>query len=326
MGLSPQYLLFDQRYDFRGRTLLVGNGLNRCLQEDYSWKKVLDSISAQAKIQPPSGSQFPLEFEKMARQFAETQEEYANPFDELKRIVCKSIQDIDFKPGELHESLLGIPCESVITTNYDYNLERTWGRSFWELPKPREQYLRHRTSVINGVSFYHPHGIVTKPASLCLGYQRYASYIAKLHEELVSTKSGSVDNEALGNINQRIDLLLMGYDEPSTWEELFLCNDVAILGFGLDFCEIDFWWLISLRSFWQINKRDSSIALPDNEIFFYDCCETGSDEHDRSNQLRRNELLQDLGVKVDVITADSYERAYLKAIDEIRKRWDKPSR
>lgn len=99
-----------------------------------------------------------------------------------------------------------------------------------------------------------------------------------------------------------------------SWLDSFILGDVYILGFGMDFSELDIWWLLNRK------KRENAIH---GQVFYY---EPGGDDFSE-----KAELLKLLGVKVfhcGVTTPigtpeeknKAYREFYLKAIQDIGER------
>lgn len=55
------------------------------------------------------------------------------------------------------------------------------------------------------------------------------------------------------------------------WPELFFTSDIAIVGLGLDYSEIDLWWLLSMRA--ALFSPNKGLIENENRIIFYqiDC-------------------------------------------------------
>jgi hypothetical protein len=113
------------------------------------------------------------------------------------------------------------------------------------------------------------------------------------------------------NANQtlRSRILFPGDILVDSWVNDFFTKDMHILGLGLDYTEIDLWWLLTYRTR-MLNDKSMPIA---NTIALYEW------ESRLSVNRDRNQLLESLGVEVKQITAPNWRQFYSGAIDVIIK-------
>ena len=104
--------------------LLVGNGINR-LSQDYSWENLLEDLIAyigkKHTIQFKKEKPFTLLYEEIylrARKYRGKNE------IKLKEKITELMGNL--KVNEFHTKFLNLGVKHILTTNYDYNLERSY--------------------------------------------------------------------------------------------------------------------------------------------------------------------------------------------------------
>ena len=151
------------------KVLLLGNGINR-LSNEYSWSDLLDElIKATGKsevITYREEKPFTLLYEEI---YLRT----------LKHLQCKEIRLKEkianlvlskFTPNEFHTKFLNLNVEHILTTNYDYNLERSsyndHGKAANVLTERKYNLFRRRN--VNDRYIWHIHGEADAPNSINL--------------------------------------------------------------------------------------------------------------------------------------------------------------
>ena len=193
----------------------------------------------------------------------------------------------------------------------------------------REQQERNNISnsaiPLQGVDFYHPHGIGTSPQTICLGYEHYIGVAQGLRTDL-NTKSKE-------NGQKSIYSVLTGAKERDySWGEQFYFSNVGILGLGLYECEIDLWWLLIHRSGLYYSNYQGIQRILRNNIVYYDIVDDIPESDDEKEQLRQRKLQQQVNKHIllqgeHVVIHKysrkefdgSYEAAYLQMLDDIER-------
>jgi hypothetical protein len=112
---------------------------------------------------------------------------------------------------------------NILTTNYDYNFT-----PYATGIKTKEtKYSLYRYQMYNNTKIWHIHGEINAPESIMIGYEHYMSSI---HNIQINQKENQKENKKI------------------SWIDIFLNDNIYILGLGLDFGEIDLWWLLSYRN------------------------------------------------------------------------------
>ncbi len=304
--------------------LFIGNGLNRCLVDSISWGNLMEYVAKSIKVSSHIDIAMPMEFERMANEYMIKENTSSdNIYFLMKETICDKIGSVHLPQNAIHYSINSLPIDSIITTNYDYLLEYVY-RLDYRCEIKSQKYIFGQTSEINKVKFYHPHGIVKWQQSLCLGFEHYMGIVQKLRAEINTKKDSKPDNMLIKRI-------LFGDDEPqNTWGELFYKKNIAFVGFGLDSCESDIWWLLTHRAYiYHTNYQNIQEKLV-NRIVYYDIVDVGekSDcEAERKrkvaeNAKRRNHIiLKDAHVIVkpyEIKDSCEYESCYRKIFDDIK--------
>lgn len=242
--------------------VLIGNGLNKCYSTDISWNDLLCDIANEHNVVFNKGNPFPLEFESITNQILKKDKSPSKQiYMDIKRKISETL--INRVPVEqsIHESfVLGLPANHFLTTNYDYMLERVvqpYGVIKHSSPIAETKYSLYRSITIGDKTFHHIHGEAKSPSTICLGYEHYAGYLAKMREYLKANPS----------IYERVKGNLVPLD-PS-WLNLFFTHDIYIVGLELDTCEIDLWWLLTYRAYLYYSNDSGLRKMLRNKVVIY---------------------------------------------------------
>ncbi len=300
--------------------ILIGNGLNRCESFAPSWKNLLNSLTVEDDSKTIKGLPNAFEFEFIEFKAIE-QGQYENTH-EVKRSIGKAIRkaiphgkrNLNYPwQKTLHRLYMELPCTTYLTTNYDYALEYSLDPLFKSGHTTYERlYSLKRKQFIKGNEIYHIHGECDRLDSILLGYEQYAGTLEKIRNEIVkSTGSMNVDGETRHTF--ALNDYLIGLEPmPDDWFYKFFTEDLYIVGFSLDFSEIDIWWLLSYRKRAQVEGK---IQLK-NRIIYLDT-ETATNRK-KADYKAKMELLKVYGVEIKCCDGRGYPARYKKAADVIR--------
>lgn len=224
-------------------------------------------------------------------------------------MIVEEVSNEPCPSDSAHHCFRDLPFDHMVTTNYDRIFDNQYSL---EATVSNPGYSRNILGPIyrsGNRDFYHAHGIDKWKNTLCLGHEHYAALIGKIRKEFYPNEEA--DNASL------VELVTGKKKSLNIWPEYFLTNDVAIVGFGLDYCESDIWWLLALRAalFAPCNSLDAYA----NEITYFKA-QTRGTQFDLQESCRLH-ALDSLGVSVSVIEDSSYEGAYRQIAEELRKRW-----
>lgn len=200
------------------------------------------------------------------------------------------------KPNRVHEQLMDLRWDTVLTTNYDHCLEDATGKRFIAANLDSEttySVFRRRQSGTRYV--WHIHGDLSGPRTMMLGMHHYCGYVQKLRRYL-TTRS---ESPFVSRDPRKIE------DGRHSWADLFLRDHVHIVGLGLGYEELLLWWLLGFKYRLKHKKR-----LPCGDTTYYFFAGTLS-----PSMKGRVQLLMAYGVKVVPIpcasgrpTADTWSK------------------
>ena len=228
--------------------LLVGNGINRSAGIVPGWDQFFANAVNVAGFSVERSLSPTLEYELNAQTILNT--DTTKKAMDIKRDIANYLTSIQEKRPKnwkklIHDSLMEVAPETILTTNYDYFLELAADPDFkFGRASTRETlYSKERFRDAGRHRIYHIHGELSTPSSICLGYGHYVGSIQYIRTEL--TKA------ALDESNRyHLYAVLKGYEKPAPnrWYYHFFTDDLYILGFGLDVAEQDIWWLLNYRA------------------------------------------------------------------------------
>ena len=233
--------------------LLLGNGINQAEGLSPKWEELLRRIAGEYSFAPEESLSNTLGYEMLENQIL--QRHPGLSMTEIHRKIAAGVetgqmlQKTDWT-NTVHDRLMKLPVRTVLTTNYDYALERSVDPGFRHAYNTRETtYSLRRCQRAGDRTFYHIHGECGYPRSICLGFEHYAGSLQRIREGIVSPTALTDQAKKDGHTYLLADILkgLRPKPEPS-WIYDFFTEDMYILGLNLDACEIDLWWLLSYRA------------------------------------------------------------------------------
>ena len=294
----------------RKKTLLLGNGLNRTLEGSLSWSTLMELLGGR-KIDS-SLVPFPIQFEQIAAERGVSiGRRRTDPYNELRKDLKRIVENSESQPGEAHLAFRNIAMDHVITTNYDLVFESMYGCKLL-ITKP-SSYKNYLTAVYKtqSIDFFHAHGVVKWQRTMCLSHEHYISLISKIRREFFKSESDENEEIFTGIVRQQ-------KGATGTWPELLFTTDVAIVGLGLDFSEIDLWWLLAQRA--AVFAPCHELTSRENRIVYYYIDKEGERE---GNPQRESKLaaLQALGVEPVAIPSTSYLEGYKQIARKLAEEW-----
>ena len=182
-----------------------------------------------------------------------------------------------FKSNAIYKKISKMPFDNFMTTNYDKALFNEFEKNTYESGDSTETIYSLRrnykinTSKESETKYWPIHGDCERPRSIMLGYDHYCGSIGKIGTFI---KGGyKKGKDTLESIEDRLMDKTKKF-EVSSWIDLFFKTDIHIIGLGLEYDEIDLWWILNRR------KRIMS-DLPTeviNNIYYYEISEIGDDK------------------------------------------------
>jgi hypothetical protein len=285
-------------------SLLLGNGINRiALQKD--WKEILRELASQFDAEELIQH---LDSKPLSMFIEELCARSGQPFRKAEHSVKVAFAGLlkQISPIDAHEHICS-PFKVIMTTNYDFTIEETFAGPMHQpaFLAPESRYSLFRRHNAAGRDVWHVHGDVARPSSMVLGFDHYAGSLQKIRNYVTDgievkkipyrvhspVKGGNLDFHLNGGIH--------------SWIDFFLRDHVHIVGLGMDFTEIDLWWLL-------LHKRRR--AHQTGRVFFYQMFVEPIKESPVMS------LLRSLNVEVVPVQASSWADCYMIAVGEIEKR------
>lgn len=292
------------------KTILFGNGLNYMSQNHISWKDLLDRIKGNnlfengklpnTMIYERSIIGNPISFDTL------TQKE-----ESIKKDIAKMLRD--FPSNICFDKLANLNVENYLTTNYDYAFLETYKKDASIIIENRStegiySIRRHKDILQEGklkTKVWHIHGEIDTPPSIMLGLDHYCGSVAKIDSYVKGRYEFQEDKRTIKTPSIIEKLSSKANFDKSSWIELLFNSDVHIIGLGLDFSEIDLWWVLNKRARFNLDNKTKELIT--NKIVFYSTSDD-KDQHD---------LLNSLNVEIAKIKLDGSKNEYQKAYDQI---------
>lgn len=203
---------------------------------------------------------------------------------------------------------------NIITTNYDEGLEVILEdiccyekvnvndlipEKIYSI-RTYKKFVNHETG--HEVKLWKIHGDMERTKSIILGFDQYCGSLSKLSDYIKGNYTSKKGPQC--NITMIEKCQTKQFDNLS-WAELFFNTNVYIVGLGLDFCEIDIWWLLNKHM--RIKKVVPQIT---NDIYYL--YNEKYDNQDKKADIF--EALRAFEVNCVAITSDNH---YLQNIFEI---------
>jgi hypothetical protein len=221
---------------------------------------------------------FPLGFEELVYRHRATIP-VLDKLQSLKEGIRAAIElQLEGKQGfnAYHERIMRIGYQDILTTNYDYCLQKSLFTDFettkegYATNKQESKYSLKRAYRLNNSKIWHIHGELKdsrnlsadskyyKEESIMIGYEHYTSYLEKIQELIKGKRKGS---ETINGVLSRIK----NNDTETYWVDTLFTHNVDIIGQGLDFSENHLWWLINHRA----SLKQETDLITNTIRFFY---------------------------------------------------------
>jgi hypothetical protein len=205
-----------------------------------------------------------------------------------------------------------------LTTNYDYGLSLAHGffpnHLNFEINTPLFPEIKENTfSLFKGRQsrkriLWKINGDSAQPTSIALGYRQYARYQTQIKNYLTGGVEYSKVKIPNSPLYRNIPIFeFEKKDAPYSWVDLFLRDHIHMIGLGMEYTESIIWWLLVEKFALQI-KFPSYIGGAT-----YHHVVVGK-KLEPKERVKLN-MLEDLGVRVNVVNAKSYEQGYYEIAD-----------
>lgn len=227
-------------------TLIIGNGLNRAFN-NVEWDVLLKNMSVDIEAKEWSlikNLPYPL----MA--VVVTKDHLKTKLREQAKIMLES-QAVE-EQKKILRGLVGRKYDAIITTNYTYEIEQALISDF-KIEMSKSCKWRHKTCKDKSrneteklyqymyidemeLPIWHIHGEAAKPDTMVIGHYYYGKLLAVVEKYAA---------EAIRRYKIAVKTGSEFY--PRSWVDYILFGNVSIIGQGLDFSEMELWWLINCK-------------------------------------------------------------------------------
>lgn len=257
-------------------TLFVGNGFSKSLFNDVpSWNGLFEGAHSSIK-----NNTFLYELHRLQQPELEEAVVKENLIEKLMRPYSEEnlnnqVRDLD----DFGLYLKRYTINNIITTNYDTGVEFVLSRCGYVEQKKigvsAERVYSIRTYKVfydeeadHTIKLWKIHGDISRIPSITLGFDQYCGSLAKL-TQYIKGQYESTNKKVQCKKHMKDKCNDNDFDGIS-WAELFFNSNVYIVGFGMDFSEIDIWWLINKRVRYKregirINNTITYLYNPDHD-------------------------------------------------------------
>jgi hypothetical protein len=291
------------------KTIFYGNGLNYLSENAIGWNDLLDRLMREKKFEMNFLPNI-MAYERIRLNWNGTSEKLPHLKSEISELLKNQ------PTNNFYEEILDIDCYNYLTTNYDYAVNKVEPNFSIKNNSTEELYsIRRNTTLDLGeipiAKIWNIHGEIDHPKSIMLGLNHYCGSIGKIDGYLKGTYDFRYKGQK-AKIKPIEEKLELNEFDGHSWIELFFNSNIHIAGFGLDFSEIDLWWILNKRA------RLKENSLIRNKIIYYT---KPIDEVTREIEVekRRREMLEIFDVEIKTITiAKSYDNQWKEIIKQIK--------
>jgi hypothetical protein len=234
-------------------TFFFGNGLNYLSDNPVGWEDLLETVMGDEKFDTNS-LPYLMTYERIRLNWNKNMRNNKNGISHLKIEIANILKSQN--SNQYYKELLKLPVDNYLTTNYDYAINKAFqelsAQNLSKTNSTEELYsIRRNTSLVNesgkSGTVWNIHGELNNPKSIMLGINHYCGSVGKIDGYLKGTYNFTLNGEKPKVLPIEQKLKKKRFDGYS-WLELFFNSNVHIAGFGLDFSEIDLWWVLNKRA------------------------------------------------------------------------------
>ncbi len=278
--------------DQNPNVLLLGNGIHKTFSHE-SWDELLKKMNPDMKQdlwKQVSKLPYPLMAVVAAK------DHLNDCMKKEGRLMTE--QHIQQKEADMLKKILNCGFDTVLTTNYTYEIEQALYPAFtckFASPcKYRNKTCKDKpageTSALyqymnipveeDSLPVWHIHGEAARADSMIIGHYYYGKLLSMIKQYI---------SESIKRYKKAVAKGEEFY--PISWVDYFLYGNVSILGQGLHFSEMDLWWLINCKKrngtgkiiWYEPNMKTENQMLADAYGVIIQTETVGSDEKDYEN-------------------------------------------
>lgn len=305
--------------------ILFGNGLNYLSDNHVGWEELLKKIkgidSFENTFLPNTMIYERALLSRCHYESDKSSKNVRNIESDLKSEIANLL--MKQKGNSIYNELSNLNIDNYITTNYDYAFEDSIklsdkvGTVHYDNEKIYS-IRRHKEFSLSAsarkITLWHMHGELNNIKSIQLGLDHYCGGLSKMDsyikgsyviDKVHQTKASSMSDK-LSGIKPR---------DNESWIEHFFFSNLHIIGFSLDYSEVDIWWLLNKRARMILDNEDI-----ENEIIFYVASDANPDNKIDEKWNEKKGILKNFRISIEEIPINdkNYEEFYKTAIDKIR--------
>ena len=296
------------------RTLLLGNGLNRAIDKDRSsWSNLLMKLEKLSDIPIANfeNKPLPLVFEQLRLNDMYVGKNPSHLLESVSRIL--SI----YRENKLEEIYSKIT-KNILSTNYTH-ISFFCHEKKLNIPKQKFPNINENTHSLfrshqyKNLNVWNIHGSVHIHTSILLGHNQYAKYLAQIRDYLYKgvkySKAPTPYKSTL--LTPTPDFKFDSDDKVYSWVDLFLRDEIHVVGFGMDFTENILWWLLTEKIALQL-KYPSKVG----PFIYYKVIV--KDHPDSIRQQAVMEMMRDIGIRIIEVEAETYYDGYVHIANKLK--------
>lgn len=308
-GMSEESL-FETSFvpsDKPSKVLLLGNGIYRAFDDTQTWGNLLRFVvcelrkkGAEVKFEPSDETSYILYFDylytmwKKRPKSEENESSRLNDFTkEVSGIFNKWFDKQDVDDVKRINKMVWSHFNVVLTTNVDNRLENICDKGWTSRSEGKWKYSTYRRKINENRTIYYIHGSVSHKDSICFGLDHYLGESRNLYNGLRERKESNPQEKT--SLNSML---------KKSWLYYLFCEDVDIVGQGLDCTEVDLWWALEKRFQYKSQNRIC------NKVRFF------MPSLDWTANRGKIEMLKALDVEVVIIHCCEYKDFYEKYFAE----------
>lgn len=280
-------------------SFLIGNGINRCIDNKYSADNLIKNLDSENKEISECKKPFPLLFEALVEQQKENVETHFIKIKDLLIDLNKTKNDIYINNKELL-----LKANYIFTTNYDFSIEKSLGINKTNDSIKGGKNSGYKYQLEQGSAIiYHIHGDLKHCKNICLGYLGYQKYqrsfFSHVKKDIIKDKY---------NKERYIPEKLKSFFE----------DDIYIIGLSLSECETILWDLLMIRK-----GLIESGKIRENKIIYYDIL---NQEIDIDKEKKLKEFYKSFYIDCECLRVlndndeNEYKEKYLSIFSEIKEK------
>ena len=234
--------------------LFLGNGFSRTIFKNVpSWESLFAKTSSAIK-----NYTMLYEVSLLRNENIDEEKTKQDIVKEIERLTV--LENVNTGVNGLHDFGKHIKennINDIITTNYDKGIELILC-DFCGYKEVENKDLHKETiysirtyseyendQIKHQIKIWKIHGEIDRTKSIMLGYDQYCGSLSKLSSYIKGTYNSRSGVSCKKNIAKKCE---EDWFDGISWAELFFNANIYIVGFGMDFSEIDIWWLLNKRA------------------------------------------------------------------------------